>query len=43
MSELKREAHLYAMAKNNAATAEKPSYARLEMELKWSVRPAVSD
>jgi len=43
VGELKREAYLYTMAENNAATAEKPSHARLEMGLKCSVRPAVSD
>ena len=43
VGELKREAYLYTMAENNAATAEKPSHARLEMGLKCSVRPAMSD
>ena len=38
----KAEAHLYAMAENSAITAKNPHYTKLEVALKWSLRPAVS-
>ena len=38
----KAEAHLYATAENNATAAKNPHYTKLEIALKWSLRPAVS-